>query len=218
MPSTKVFWMAQMGKAPRENHGNIWGGKIIYIYNIIVIGSTLVASVPTSAMRSPPFSMASWSRGCCKTAREASKVLKWSPHQNQKCRPRHSVATVHSLWLSRLLNPTSTHLLACLSQKQLRNTRLVDLLELPRTWMASRGLCKAWTMTGVIDTFTLPTENLVFTFCDVILIFRGLKPFYSGFCGCSFFKNLGFIVQTVFSMEKCLTQEVAFHDFCQCLC
>ena len=31
----------------------------VYIYIYVVIGSTLVASVPTSAMRSPPFSMAS---------------------------------------------------------------------------------------------------------------------------------------------------------------
>ena len=114
----------------------------------------------------------------------SQKGLEMESAPNQaKCRPRH-VATVHSLWLQVAKIPTSTHLLACLSQKQLWNTGWF-LFDSPEIWMASRGLWKVWKMTGITYTFTLPTENLIFTFCDVILI-CGLKPFHPGFCGSSF--------------------------------
>ena len=50
---------------------------------------------------------------CCQKGLEMVSA----PNQ-AKCRPRH-VATVHSLWLQVAKIPTSTHLLARLSQKQL---------------------------------------------------------------------------------------------------
>ena len=50
---------------------------------------------------------------CCQKGLEMVSA----PNQ-AKCRPRH-VATVHSLWLQVAKIPTSTHLLARLSHKQL---------------------------------------------------------------------------------------------------